>query len=204
MKQLTEQAVQTTMDLLIHTNRSTTTLDIKNSLRALGYFAEQATVSKMVEDIFDNTDCFIRDNSTTSYYVYSWTIAHEMMIGGYADGIAVDDDDDHITIGGMHGSAPTFSYAIGNVGGSKALHATTTSTPLGVSREPMNIYYTDQHAQNHIGKQDEWVVFYKNQNSEIHIYNGTLSRDNVRSKYASLVGKRIQDVRAKRLSNYIK
>ena len=84
MKQLTEQAVQTMMDLLIQTNGSTTTLDVKNALRELGYFAEQSTIHEMMEAIFDDTIGFTRDNSSTSYYVYGWTVAHEMAIGGYA------------------------------------------------------------------------------------------------------------------------
>jgi hypothetical protein len=49
---------------------------------------------------------------------------------------------------------------------------------------------------------EKWVVFHKNEKDEIHIFNEKLTRDQVRSKYASLRNVPIQDVRSKRFSNF--
>jgi hypothetical protein len=183
MIKLTDTSVCTMLDLLIHTNGTTTTLEVKNELRNLGYFAEQSKVSEIMEILFTETTNYVRDNSKTNHFVYSWTVSHELNVGGYAsklDDSSDDDDDDTVIV--------------------------PVLVPVSVvdSKEPTNIYYTDTHAKNHFSLDGDWVVFHKDGNNEVHIYNEILTRDNVRSQYAKLNHCKIQDVRSKRLTNYKK
>lgn len=196
MKNLTTLSVYTVLDLLIHTNGSTTTLDVKNTLRDLGYFAEQNKVKEIIDALFENNDNYIRDNSNTNYYVYSWTTAHELVIGGYTTDYVEDTTDTNDVTNSTQTSALSNS--------NNQFNAIVNGSPI-VTREPEHIYYVETHAKNHTDKfGDTWVVYHTDGNNEIHMYNETLTRDQVRSKYASLLNVKIQDVRSKRLTNFKK
>lgn len=191
MKQLTELAVQTVMDLQIHINGKTTTLEIKNELRHLGFYAEQAEVKRIVDQLFDNsTPGYERNQTSGGYFEYSFGVGRSAIIGHATDVDDEDEDDDD--------TFPAPNAALKNA------HANFNASvnTVGVSRDPQNIYYVDSHAKAHNGPNNMWVVFHANGNNEYHIYNPALSRDSVRSKYASLVHCKIQDVRAKRLVHF--
>ncbi len=195
MKQLSELALQSVMDLLIHVNGKTTTLEIKNELRQLGFYAEQAQVKAMVDDIFDNaTPSYERSQAPGGYFEYTFGAGRSALLGHATnvDDEDDDEDDDDITFA-------TDSYKASH----HANFAANVNTHTGVvSRDPENIYYLESHAKAHNGQNDQWVVFNANRNSEFHVYNSALTRDNVRSKYASLMSCKIQDVRAKRLVHF--
>lgn len=197
MKKLNLTAVATMTDLLIHTNGSTTTLDVKNALRELGYFAEQTVVSEMMNELYDNSGNYTRDNSQTNYFVYSWTINHELIVGGYAE-----DYDETTDATPTTNASNTASSSLSNAHTNFQSAVASGSVGTPVSREPEHIYYIESHARNHQGNDKAWVVSHANGNNEVHIYNENLTRDNVRSKYASMNNCKIQDVRARRLSNF--
>ena len=196
MKQLSELALQSVMDLLIHVNGKTTTLEIKNELRQLGFYAEQAQVKAMVDDIFDNaTPSYERSQAPGGYFEYTFGAGRSALLGHATnvDDEDDDEDDDDITF-----TTPNQALKNAHANFVAGVNAHTAV----VSRGPENIYYLESHAKAHNGQNDQWVVFNANRNSEFHIYNSALTRDNVRSKYASLMSCKIQDVRAKRLVHF--
>lgn len=78
MKTLTKQAVAAAAALLLEANKETTTLDIKNQLRSLGYWATQAEVSRLMEEVYnysmtDATPIEFEDNGTHRTYRYMST-----------------------------------------------------------------------------------------------------------------------------------
>lgn len=192
MKQLSELALQSVMDLLIHVNGKTTTLEIKNELRQLGFYAEQAQVKAMVDDIFDNASpSYERSQAPGGYFEYTFGASRSALLG-HAENVDDDDDDDD-----------TFATPNQALKNAHANFVAGVNAHTGVvSRDPENIYYLESHAKAHIGQNDQWMVFNANRNTEFHVYNSALSRDNVRSKYASLMSCKIQDVRAKRLVHF--
>ena len=196
MKQLSELALQSVMDLLIHVNGKTTTLEIKNELRQLGFYAEQAQVKAMVDDIFDNASpSYERSQAPGGYFEYTFGPGRSALLGHATN---VDDDEDEDEDDDITFATP--NQALKNA---YANFAANVNAHTGVvSRDPEKIYYLESHAKAHNGQNDQWVVFNANRNSEFHVYNSALTRDNVRSKYASLLSCKIQDVRAKRLVHF--
>lgn len=164
MKKITLFYVQTVMDNLIITNGQTTTLDVKNSLRNMDFFAEQAQVKEFMDCIYDTDVNKYKRTQTGQFFTYSFIEE--------AEEIDDDDDDDDVTI----------------------------------DRDPLQIFYTKTQLKNNLShiNDNSWVVFNTNGNCEYHIYHADLTRDNVRSKYAMLNNVKIQDVRSKRYSNFIK
>jgi hypothetical protein len=89
-----------------------------------------------------------------------------------------------------------------------------TNTQLEYIRDPKQILYvspknispkiyTDTYLINNVEhNNNDWIVFHKDGDDEYHIYDNNLSRDKVRSKYATLLGYHMKDIRAKRLKNY--
>jgi len=179
LKNLTSYAVETAMNLLIHTNGMTSTLEVKNLLRDQGYFATQDFVSiAMRETVLKNPDTYIPE-SNGSYIEYSFDEDGDLY---FNYGIATtrddtdDSDDDSNTV---------------NVAGQI------------VNRDPIRIHYFESAIDDGVDGANNWCVFHKDMSTEFHIYNESLTRDQIRSKYASLVNVPIQDVRAKRVINFV-
>lgn len=244
MKKLTTFAVETVLDLLIHTNGQTSTLEVKNKLRDLGYFAEQNNVRKMVEDIFTInafedkyvcqtgsyktykfSDDFIADNDQYEYaedvdnatlikagMTVSQNAAGPVGQNGNAAGPVINGSnaagpvvnttlkDFHNSQRGIGNSNVTVNTT-GNVGtpSNPGAKLQVTST---VSRDPLYIFYTENHAKKSGVNDESWVVSHTNGNGEIQIFDGSLTRDQVRSRYTSILKVKIQDVRASRYKNY--
>lgn len=244
MKKLTTFAVETVLDLLIHTNGQTSTLEVKNKLRDLGYFAEQNNVRKMVEDIFTSgvahedkyvcetasyktykfADDFIADNDQFEYaedvdnavlikagMTTSQNAAGTVGQNGNAAGPVVNGSN---VAGQVKSTLKDFHNSQRGVGNSNATINTTgnVGTPANpgaklqvtgaVSRDPLYIFYTENHAKKSGVKDESWVVTHTNGNGEIQIFDGSLTRDQVRSRYTSILKVKIQDVRASRYKNY--
>jgi len=220
MKKLTNLAVVSVMDLLIHTNGQTTTLEIKNQLRELDYQASQNDVHRIVESIFDSDtdDKYERDAINSQYNVYKFTEEFIADNDEFAAPAIVQD----ATLTGT----PAFTQkkqSVAVVTSNQTLNTPTTSnTPFStkqsvlntpainvvqpviqtVSREPLFIFYTENHARKSGSDEQNWVVFHKDDTREIQIFDKALTSDLVRSRYASILKFKIQDVRARRFKNY--
>lgn len=187
MKVLTKDAVQLTATLLIHTNGTTTTLEVKELLREVGYKAAQQQVSDLMNEIYDEQTIELeRKNSDNGrYQVYSFG---PDMIDEY--GIAEEE--------GAPAPAVTMAQAP-FVSGSPILQTLVQSAIA--SRDPEFVHYTEDAMIKGTTDTDKWVGYSPNA-SEYHVYNEALSRDQVRSRYASLLNLPIQQVRACRVKNY--
>ena len=192
MKQLTNFAVQTVMDLLIHTNGQTTTLEIKTALQGLDYFAKQSDVHSRVEEIYnDGNDRYDRESFGKTYNVYTFS-ADTLADVGHAEESIKPTDGAAIAKSPGPTPAPVKQFV------PTALAQTKTD-----SREPECIFYTDGMARkNQNVDADTWVVTHADGNNEIHFYNKGLTRDQVRSRYASALKIKIQKVRACRHANF--
>lgn len=235
MKQLTNFAVVSVMNLLIHTNGQTTTLEIKNQLRDLGYRADQSDVHELVEVIYDaltdidNGDIakYERTPLNSTYNVYKFT---QEFIDQNVEFAQANDTTVNATLSQIYGMCRTNAVATPNnviilpLSGKKsdliALDTLSTNTlasdsislKTGVlvtatktttnSREPLFIFYTENHVRKSGMDPENWVVFNKDLNNEFHIFDKSLTRDQVRSKYASTLKFKIQDVRACKFSNF--
>lgn len=209
MKGLTLSAVEWMMDLLIHTNGQTTTLEVKNALREIGYYAEQNAISTMMNELYEANNEDVKlyncDNSG-EYKIYSYTDIITSQVPTAVDVVIEDEDEDEDNL-------DVDTFTVGNttmdiVSSNSVLDkyrksvGNTTNTSTSLSRDPEFIFYTEKHAKNSGVDSKSWVVFHANGNKEIQIYNKDLTRDLVRSRYASIMKVKIQDVRAKRFANY--
>lgn len=177
MKQLTSYAVELVMNLLIHSNGETTTLDVKNHLRQLNYFAEQADVSvKMREIVLQNPDEYETEN-TGKYFIYTFNESGDLMFN-YSLAKNIDDSDDE--------------------------DDDSDSQDL---RNPKMILYTTDHIQSNVDcgniDIDDWFVSCTDDNESYLIFSGSLNRDTVRSRYSSINKVSIQTTRAKRISKFL-
>jgi hypothetical protein len=186
MKVLTKDAVQLAATLLIHTNGTTTTLEVKELLRGLGYRAEQQKVSDLMNETYDEQVIELeRTNSDNGrYQVYSFG---PEMIDEY--GITEDES----TVSASVTPAPSVAT------GAPILQ--TLVAAAIASRDPEFVHYTEDAMIKGTTDTDKWVGYSPNA-SEFHVYNEALSRDQVRSRYASLLNIPIQQVRACRVKNY--
>jgi hypothetical protein len=229
MKNLTNLAVLTVMDLLIHTNGQTTTLEIKTQLRDLGYLANQDKVHEMVEAIYDADDDYKYDRSVVNqkYNVYSFS---DTFLDANPEFLSDDKKTATATVTGTPMFANTGvgvntltnnqSHVVPQVkdafmtknstvtAPSQLSNGPAVGTPLktknntGNSRDPLFIFYTENHARKSGTDADNWIVYHKAGNNEIQIFDKSLTRDQVRSRYASILKTKIQDVRSCKFSNY--
>lgn len=227
MKKLTQFAVQSAMDLLIHTNGKTSTLDIKNFLRGLGYLANQNKVHEIVEELFSSDheykfDRVVEQKNNVKFNVYSFSESF------------LDDNEEYVSdaTGTSTNATSTVGTTAANDSASVASSTSTNTTtaapfttklkdiaspslgttatkPVGrvapsttVSRDPLFIFYTENHAKKSGSDPESWVVYLASGNNEIQIFDKNLTRDLVRSRYATILGVKIQDVRSRRFRNY--
>ena len=78
-----------------------------------------------------------------------------------------------------------------------------TNTQEQYNREPKQIYYLKESINKSDLNDNDWVVFHKDDDDEdeYHIYDGNISRDKVRSKYARTLGYHMKDIRSRRVKN---
>ena len=171
---LTITAVNSAMDLLLLSNGKTTTLEIKNLLRDLNFYATQENVHNFVEEIYLNNNSIYERYIKNEYYIYR-----------FIQIINDEDDEDDV-------------HVVDNI-----------IQPGDVEREPLYIYYSINMVDPNINTvimddidDDMWIAYHKDMDEEFHIYDVNLTRDLVRSKYASLLKVKIQDVRACKYSNF--
>jgi len=216
MKKLTELAVLSVMDLLIHTNGQTTTLEIKSVLRELGYLANQNTVHDMVEEIFD-TDLdnkYEREDVNFKYNVYSFTVdfisdnsEYEIAVDVHTQSVSTpitnSNGNNNAIMDGAAFTTKKTSITAPNLSTSANPGAATPiSQNTSSGRDPIFIFYTENHARKSGSDSDNWVVRHKDGNNEIQIFDKSLTRDQVRSRYASLLKMKMQDVRSCRFVNF--
>lgn len=192
MKKLSTFAVSTVMDLLIHTNGKTSTLEVKNTLRHLGFQADQNEVSAIMDSITRSTvdeeevEKYSRERETgNKYFTYYIDANYDGYEGGYADDFV---------------DPTTITTPVPN------LQNVTNDTV-----EPELVFYIDAHAKKHTenavlnadkNAMEKWMVYHVDGDSEFHVYEGIQTRDKVRSRYTSLLKCKIQDVRACKVANY--
>jgi len=178
MKVLTKDTVWLAVELLIHTNQTTTTLEVKELLRKLNYRAEQKQVSDFMNELYDDLTGLEKTNSSDGrYQIYSFD----------EDYIYAEDE--------LTASTATPSVATG-----APILQTLVQTAIA-SRDPEFVHYTENAMITGTTDTDKWVG-YSPKATEYHVYHQDLSRDQVRSRYASLLNIPIQQVRACRVKNY--
>jgi hypothetical protein len=69
-------------------------------------------------------------------------------------------------------------------------------------RDPTFICYAEEHVRQLDVDKKCWVVSHTDEVKEIQVFDKSHTRDQVRSRYASILGCKIQDVRCRRLENY--
>jgi len=207
MKKITDFIVSGIMDILIHINGQVTTLEVKNQLQDLGYFANQDEVHSMMNNIYDNDfdSKYSRNVLNSKYNVYSF---NEEYLNDNPEYNIVEDTTNNVidNVTKQLDNKPAFS-----------VKNTQITTPTILSdgpilqqivqqsintREPLFIFYTENEANKSGTSPDNWAVTHKDGNNEIHIFDKSLTRDQVRSRYASIMRVKIQDVRAKKYKNY--
>ena len=218
MKNLTLSAVDWMMDLLIHTNGQTTTLEVKTALREIGYRADQAEVSRIMNELFtlandSDTPIYNCENNGT-FKIYTFTSVMTDHVPNAQDIVENEDEDENdgeeadYTIDSDDSVADfdfsKFVMTDNNTSANKSSLVNTVISQIKASREPQYVFYTEKHARDSKLDPKTWMVSYAypSANSEIHAYDASLTRDQVRSRYASILKIKIQDVRAKRLSNF--
>lgn len=216
MKNLTLSAVEWCMDLLIHTNGQTTTLEVKNELRNIGYYAEQAEVSKLMRQLSEakvgEPEIYNIEN-TGNFNTYSFTSHMTDVVANATDVCtpAMDEEDEDENEYIANDDNIDFSKYVMTDDVMTSTAPVSPASPIisnimntiKTSREPQYIFYTEKHARDSKLNINTWMVFDASGSSvEIHAYDENLTRDQVRSRYASLMHLKIQNVRAKRLYNY--
>ena len=78
-----------------------------------------------------------------------------------------------------------------------------TNTQEQYNREPKQILYVinDVLIDNETIDNNDWVVYHKDKDDEFHIYDKNLNRNKVRSKYATILGYHMKDIRSRRYKN---
>lgn len=214
-KHLSKESVKYALHLLVEANAMTTTLEVKKLLRELGYKAKQKEVSEFADSVFEDADFLHRElNPTQEFFIYT----HKLKIDELDLNFETTTEELKSAINAL--SDKTIEDAIASFNHSIKLEVNdnpllTKIVTSGVkinnssklqelNREPEYIVYTDSDLKSFQDSLsgDKWVVFHKNGDEEYHIYNSELTRDQVRSKYASILGTKIQDVRSRKLSNF--
>lgn len=192
LKKLTVLAVQAAMDLLLHAKEKTSNLEIKLLLRDMGFDASQAEVSSFVNEIFDNSTSVYtyerKQDPTNRFYEYTFK----------STSTAAND----------HGSVPS----------NDSSHSSVTVKPnVSISGSPVVTNDGKEQPKFHVHKDDlqSIVSTYKHKNdwivnkaelddNDAHhylIFDEKLTRDKVRSRFASLNKVKINEVRARRVMN---
>jgi len=184
LKKLTVDVVRYTMFIMTDLNKTVTTLEVKNKLREMGYYAEQNEVKSFMNDIYNDTLLYVRANSDNyRYFIYAFKDNST-----YSQTVDVDDNN-NIIVDDMNGMSNTLDEVDEQKIDDVAEIMYTTN----------GVYH---FRNNNTDKENFWVVNDYGQN-EFHIYDENLSRDNVRSLYAKSTNTPFIDVRSRRLKNFL-
>lgn len=174
-KQLTQNIVRTTMDMLISTTGKTSTLDVKLHLRTMDYFANQDEVKAFMNEIYeDYSNDYKRELINNHYYEYFAVIPQ-----------------------------PVVSAAINST---LSVGSSVPKKLLADNMPKFNVGLKEVDSLKKYSKPDYWVVYkaQMDKKDEYSIFSDTITRDQARSKYSSLNKVKIQDVRCKKIENFVK
>lgn len=183
-KQFTTAALTYAIMFLIEKNGSTSTLEVKDFLRANDYWATQTDVSKAMNDIYDelfNEGVVIKQNNG-SFNV--WTNPN------VPDNTVVSD-----TITNPNDSI------IDSFLSPDTSNKRTTVSPKVISEDISGLTPTDIDI---LYPSNCWAVYDKDFEKTIKVYDANETRDHIRSHYARVTSTPIQDVRSRRINNYNK
>lgn len=173
---LTLDYVKSTMDSLLETNLTTSTLEIKLEMRKNGVWCNQDDVKPLVDEVYElNANSYKRNLVNNHYYEYS-----------------------KVSIQGNVGSssplgAKLYIKGVGN---------NTSKNLLSIETPKMSFKSNELKALSQYPNKNEWIVFDAHLSVDKYsIFDENLTRDKVRSRFATLNKIKIQDVRAKRISN---
>lgn len=208
MKKINLFIVELVMNTLIHTNGQTTTLEVKKLLRSLGYWALQEDVSVAMREVTLLSECIgtytVSSNGTYNIFTFApgsdidWNYGFAKLSVKSFDEVEEEVEEE----------VEVEEEEVENVsdrGFAKSLDEVEEVENVSlVDRDPEAIYYFQSQVEDNKYKLDDakWVVFDKDLTEEIHIYNENLSRDKVRSRYATRLSIPIQDVRSRRVKNF--
>jgi hypothetical protein len=178
MKKLTLEDVELAVWFLIKRDEETTTLDVKRLLREQDFFATQAEVSYFMKEL-ENISDELCSESNGQYLIYKFDFDSYNELSDECE----DDEDD------------TQGYDVDDT-----FHLDVELK--SIRKDKVQPIYSTSNYENIPFKQEdnEWIVFDK-YNNTFHKYESTLTRDTVRSRFASIEKIKIQDVRARRTRN---
>lgn len=157
---------------LINEKGSTTTLEIKNSLRDKGFTVFQSDVSSWMEEIASKETLAYTFNGQYRTYTQA-------------------------TVSNVQAQAQPSQQGALQSPGQGGGRVKVFLTPLHTSANTMN--KTDVLAQ--FG-QDDWVVYDRYNSHPLYIYAAAETRDHIRTHYSRTHKMKIQDVRACALKNF--
>jgi hypothetical protein len=172
-------------NMLIDTNGTTTTLDVKNALRNLSFTVRQMDVSDVMDARYEDEGWEWEYAIDGNYRVYS----KPSMETDESDNVDADNDGQAFT-NFYDTSAPQTASKLGR--------------PITINIQPLNASAnnTSRHDLEVQYGSDCWVVYHINNLAPIAVYDSTHTRDEVRSHYRRINGVQHTDTRASRLKNY--
>lgn len=180
MNTVTREAVGRIARALITLNDSTTTLDVKNALRAKGFWATQATIREFMLDITSKDGDIQYDDSNAMYRVYTFTSPWARI---RLDDDDEDDDDDLTTSVAL--PTPTNGLWSTSQANTQPITVTVTHT-TPVSR----VHPDDVPADYLVTTNDSRFP---------HVFQN-VTRGEAKHKWALLTGKPYKDARTTKMS----
>lgn len=188
---MSDDSVLLVTSLLIHTNGSTTSLEVKNLLRSLNYKATQSDVSEKMKNITEVVNELSSTDSGKGYLIYKFK----------NDGMVVEDvEEDTSTTIEDYRDQLVFDTPTGelSIDGSKEL-------PISKMYESPTDINTFTNSLNVISNDDmNWIVNSTHSDTEYLVFNKDLSRDKVRNLFAKIYSIKKDDVRSRRYLNFNK
>ena len=182
MKTLTKQAVLHALNLLIEANESTSTLEIKNHLQSMNYYAIQEDVSTHVKNIFDedqlNDRKYSRSLKNNEYYVYFLSSP--------------------ASVATHQSSSPA---AIQSSSASKSTKTPRQKTSFNaIITGDTNSGFDRNSIQPYMGK----LIAYSPNSSVVHIYDNGINRGRLRVAYRNSTGVSYNRARVCSVKFYLK
>jgi len=175
---MSDDSVLLVTSLLIHTNGSTTSLEVKNLLRSLNYKATQSDVSEKMKNIADVINELSSTDSGEGYLIYKFN----------KDGMVVEDvEEEEDDIVGSKELPHSTEYSNSYTNENHLVHDKFINSLNVVSNDDMN-----------------WVVNSTHSDTEYLVFNKNLSRDKVRYLFAKIYSIKKDDVRSRRYLNFNK
>ncbi len=177
---LTQSEIQAAAILLIAKNGKTTSLEVKNFLRDANFEVYQTEVSNALIAFQSANDQNIDTVDNGTYRTYVKNVPAQPASTNSAPATA----------------SPALGLAVQNqsTGRVKVFITPICSNANGLSHSQLASQY-DQY---------DYVVFSANTRTPIAVYSKDETRDHVRTHYARINNVSMQDVRAKRVANFVK